>query len=57
MLDVIKKQIDNISSWFIGYIKSLDEIYKEHKEQKRLEAENSSSLFNLYEYIDVYKTI
>ncbi len=57
MLEYIKKQYDNITGWFGLYIKKLDEAYKEHIEEKRLEAENSSSLFNLFEYIDIYKKI
>ena len=55
LLKNIGNEIKKITTWLVGFKDKLKESYKEYKDQSKMQIENESGLFNLYEYLSFYQ--
>lgn len=51
------KQIKSIREWLTGFTERLHQAEEKYAREKRIQAENKSELFDLWEYLSIYDTV
>ena len=57
LVKIMKEQLHNLTDWIKDYLKDLTDQFKIFSRESRKEMESEPKLFNLREYIEVYKMI
>lgn len=57
LVKIMKEQLHNLTDWIKDYLKYLTDQFKIFSRESKKEMESEPKLFNLREYIEVYKMI